>query len=83
MGAICDGPLELSWDSKILFSFFFFFVFLAEFFIEFIGVALVNKATQVSGVQFYNTSSVYHAVCSPPESGLSTTIFPLPCELLI
>ena len=29
------------------------------FFIEFIAVTLVNKIIQVSGVQFYNTSSVY------------------------
>ena len=36
-------------------------------FIEFIGVTLVNKIIQVSGAQFYNTSSVHCIVCSSPQ----------------
>ena len=32
------------------------------FFIEFIGVTLVNKIIQVLGVQFYSTSPVYYIV---------------------
>ena len=44
--------------------------FLSNYFIEFIGVALVNKIIQVSGIQFYNTSSVYCLVCSPRKSSL-------------
>ena len=52
-----------------------FFLF---FCIEFIEVALVNKIIQVSGVQFYKTSSVYCIVCSPPQvKSPSTTIYPL------
>ena len=35
--------------------------------IEFIGVTLVNKFMLASGVQFYNTSSVYCTMCSPPQ----------------
>ena len=52
-------------------------------FIEFIGVILVNKIIQVSGVHFYNTPSVYCIVCSPskvkPPS--ITTDLPLPPDL--
>ena len=48
-----------------------------KYFIEFIGVTLVNTIMQVSGVQFYNTSSVYCTVCSPPQVKLSSiVIFP-------
>lgn len=36
-------------------------------FIEFTGVALVNTIIQVSGAQFYRTSSVQCVVCSPPQ----------------
>ena len=36
------------------------------FFIEFIGMTLVNKIIQVSGIQLCITSSVYCIVCSPP-----------------
>ena len=36
-------------------------------FIEFIRVTLVNESIQVSGAQFYNTSSVYCIVCSHPK----------------
>ena len=50
---------------------FFFFLF-----IEFIGVTLVNKIIQVSGVQFYNTSSVHCIMCSPPQvTSPSNTIY--------
>ena len=44
-------------------------------FIEFIGVTLINKIPQVSGIQFYNMSSVYCFVYSPPQvKSLSITI---------
>ena len=53
-----------------------------SFFIEFIGATLVNKIIQVSGAQFYNTSSVHCVVCSPPKvKSLSSTIHP-PYSLL-
>ena len=46
-------------------------------FIEFIGVTLVNKITQVSGAQFYNTSPVHCIVCLPPQvKSRSITIYP-------
>ena len=59
-------------------------LFLKEnFFVEFIGVTLVNKIIQVSSVQFSNTSSVYYIVCSTPKvKFLSLTIIPL-CPLLL
>ena len=42
-----------------------------------IGVTLVNKIIQVSGAQFYNTSSVHCSVCSPPQvKSPSITIYP-------
>ena len=41
----------------------FFFRFLIEFF----GVTLVNQIIQVSGVQFYNISSIHCIVCSSPQ----------------
>ena len=47
---------------------------LFSIFIEFIGVTLVNKIIQVSGVQFYNTLSVYCIGHSTPRSSL----FPSP-----
>lgn len=36
--------------------------------VDFLEVALVNKITQISGVQFCNTSPVYGTVCSPPQT---------------
>ena len=45
------------------------------FFIEFIGVTLVNKIIQVSDVQVYNASSVYCIVCSPPKSSPHSSPF--------
>ena len=36
-------------------------------FIEFIGVTLVNKITQVLGVQHSNTPSAYCTVCPRPK----------------
>ena len=45
--------------------------------LEFIGVTLVSKIIQVSGVRFYHTSSVYCTVCSPPQvKSPSITIHP-------
>lgn len=49
-------------------------IFYFSIFIEYIGVALVNKTIQISGAQFYNTS-VPSIVCSPPKSPF-TTIYP-------
>ena len=44
----------------------------------FIGVTLVIKIIELSGVQFYNESSVYCIVCSPPKVKYpSDTIYPL------
>lgn len=43
---------------------FLFFTYLV---FKFTGVTLVNKIIQVSSVQFHNTSSIYHVVCSPPS----------------
>ena len=40
-------------------------------FSEFIGVTLVNKIMQVSGVQSSNMSSIYCIVCSPPQIKVS------------
>ena len=37
-------------------------------------MTLVNKIIQVSGVQFYNTSSVYCVVCSPLMFLLNVTL---------
>ena len=46
-------------------------------FIDFIAVILVNKTTQVSGAQFYNTPSGQCVVCSPPQGrSPSITIYP-------
>lgn len=36
-------------------------------FIKFIGVTLVNNIILISSVKCYNTLSVYHIMCSPPE----------------
>ena len=48
-----------------------------SFFIELIGEALVNKIIQLSGVQFYNTSSVCCSVCSLPKvRSPSITFYP-------
>ena len=47
------------------------------FFIGFIGVTLVIKIIQASGVQFHNTPSVHLIVCSPPQGkSVSITIYP-------
>ena len=35
--------------------------------LNFLGVPLGNKIIQVSCIRFYNTSSVYCIVCSPPQ----------------
>ena len=40
---------------------------LEKFLIEFFGVTLDNKITQVSGVQFCNISPVHCIACSPPQ----------------
>ena len=52
--------------------------------IECIGVTLVNKIIQVSGVSFSNTSSVYCIVCSPLKVKFpSITIYaPFPLSYL-
>ena len=42
--------------------------FFKKIFIRLIEVTLVNKIMKLSGVQVYNTSSVYCTVCSPPKS---------------
>ena len=63
--------LNVSWiyGFTSFLSFFFFY-----FFIEFIGMTLVNCT---SGVQFYNTSSVYCIVFSPSQvKSPSITIYP-------
>ena len=53
---------------------------LGFFLIEFLGVTLDNKITQVSGAEFHSTSSVPHTVCSPPQSGLLPSPFaPVSC----
>ena len=50
--------------------------------IEFVGVTMVNKIIQVSGAQFYNSSSVPCIVCLPPQvKSPSVTIYPL-CTLI-
>ena len=49
--------------TSVLFQEFFSSFFLLVF-IEFIGVRLVDKIIQVSGLQLYNTSPVYCIVCS-------------------
>ena len=47
------------------------------FFIEFIGVSLVNTIIYISGVQLHETSSVYCMVCSAPQvKSPSITIYP-------
>lgn len=43
------------------------FRYLIFFKIKCIGVTLVNGIVQVSSAQFYNTSSAYSIVCSPPR----------------
>ena len=56
---------------------YLFFLLCIFLFIEFVGVTLVNKILQVSGAQFYYTSSVYCTVCSPPQvRPPSTTTYP-------
>ena len=56
---------------------YLFFLLCIFLFTEFVGVTLVNKILQVSGAQFYNTSSVYCTVCSPPQvRPPSTTTYP-------
>ena len=45
----------------------FFFLPVALFLIEFIGVRLVNIIIYVSSVQFFNTPSAYYIVCSPSK----------------
>ena len=47
-----------------------------QVFIQFIGVTLVNKITQVSGVQFCDTPAVYRTVCSPPRVKSPSCLFP-------
>ena len=48
------------------------------YFIEFIGVTVVNKIISVSGIQFYNSSSVYCIVCvyHPTSSFLPSPFIP-------
>ena len=50
--------------------------FIFFLFIVFIGVTLAYKIIQVSGAQFYSTSSVHRNVCSPPRSS------PLPSHFI-
>ena len=66
--------VERSWcvesDKPVFQSIVCYFIYLFTYlliFIECIGVTLVNKIVQVSRVQFYNTSSVYCIVHSPPQ----------------
>lgn len=51
-------------------------IFSLLFFIELIGVTLVNKIPQVSGVRFCDRSSVYCIACSAPEVSFHLS---LPC----
>ena len=48
--------------------------FLSFFKIELIRETLVNKIIWVTGVQFYNTSSVYCIVCLPSKSPITLYI---------
>ena len=57
-----------------------------NFFIELVNVPLINKIIWVSGIQFYNTLSIYCTVCLPaqvmsPSISISffTFFHPLPC----
>ena len=59
-----------------IYQYFFPFCLFLKVCIEFIGMTLVNKFIQVSGVQFYNTSSVYCIVYSPPQVKSSIIIYP-------
>lgn len=64
---------------KIIISFYLTDCFLGGgfFFIEFIGVRLVNKMIQVSGEQFYYTSSDCCIVCLQPKvKSTSITVYP-------
>ena len=73
-GVTPEGHVFVPRSDFLTLSFFLVFKFI---FIEFIGVTLVNKILQVSGVQFYNTSPVYCTVCSPPHlKSASITIYP-------
>ena len=55
----------------------FLYLLLKTFFIEFIGVTLVNEIIHVSGIQFYNTSSVYCIVYSSTKvKSPFVTIYP-------
>ena len=45
-----------------------------SFYIKFIGMSLVNKIIQVSGVHFYDTWSVYCFMCTPPKVKSSSII---------
>ena len=51
---------------------------LEGFFIECIQVTLVNKIMQVSGAQFYNTSSVYCIVCPVSVHHHLSLLYPPP-----
>ena len=45
-------------------------------FIKCTGMTLLNEIIQVSGIQFYNTSSVYHIVCLPHQVKCPSIIIP-------
>ena len=47
------------------------------FFIEFIGVTLLNKITEVSDIQFHNTSSVYCVFTTPSQASFHHHLSPL------
>ena len=52
------------------------------FFIEFIGVTLVNKIIQVAGAQCYNIICTRYCVSTTPSQSPSITIYP-PYPLLL
>ena len=62
MGGCALGKMQ---DIFFLCSFHRLFIF--KKFIEVMGMTLVNRVMQVSGVQFCNTSSLSRIVCSPPK----------------
>ena len=75
---LLNRVLSLS-SYEIILSYFSTQSFTA-FFIEFIGVTLVNKIIQVSGSEFYNTTSVCLLCSLPQVKSPSITIYlpPIP-----
>lgn len=61
---VAYGERNVAWNCRLFI--FFSFSFLSTF----IGLTIVSKVTYVSGMQFCNTSSLYHVVGSLPKSVL-------------